>query len=703
MKAGALLLVFAITLVITSSCKQKVKDPINPFFTEYSTPFQVPPFDLIDTLHYVPAFQKGIEEQKAEIQAIVQNPDLPDFDNTILAYDLSGKLLRKVSRVFYTINAANTNPSMQAIARVVSPLTTQHDDDIWMNIELFRRVEAVYHERESLFPDSLKVRLVEKYYDDFIRNGAALSEADKSLLREINQKLTALQLSFRENLLAETNKNFQLVIDKEEDLSGLPESSVVAAAEAAKAAGMENAWLFSLQKPSFIPFLQYANNRSLREKIYRGYFMRGDNGDVNDNKQIIQEIVNLRVDRAKLLGYSTFAQYIIANNMAKTPENVYAFLDRLMKPAQHAASRDLREMQAIIDAEGGDFKLESWDWWYYAEKLRKEKYDLDESELKPYFKLENVRDGMFHVATELYGITFTPLPDMPVYHPEVEVFEVKEADGTHLSILYLDYHPRPGKNVGAWCGRLRQQSYENGTRIAPIVTITCNFTRPYGDVPALLSWDEVTTLFHEFGHALHGFFTDGPYQRIAGNLPRDMVELPSQIMENWAAQPEVIQQYARHYATGEPMPKELMDRLMNSMTFNQGFVTTEYIAASVLDLDWHSLTEPTQMDVNAFEKASMDRIQLMNEILPRYRTTYFSHIIGGYAAGYYVYLWAAVLDTDAFQAFIDSGDLYNKELAARFRKYVLAEGGNEEGMVQYLKFRRQEPSDKPLLRKRGLE
>lgn len=703
MKKTLFLALACIPLVITLSCKQKVKEPVNPFFSEYTTPFQIPPFDLIDTSHYLPAYEKGIAEQKAEIDAIVNQTEPADFENTILAFDRSGELLRKVSRVFQTINSANTNPAMQALARIIGPMVTQHDDDIWMNVPLFQRVEKVHQERQNLGLDSLQVRLVEKYYKDFIRNGAALDESGKTRLREINQRVTELQLKFRDNLLAETNTNFQLVLDNEEDLAGLPEGSVVAAAEAAKEAGMEGKWLFTLQKPSLIPFLQYADKRELREKIYRGYFMRGDNDNEFDNKEIIREIMNLRVERARLLGHNTFAEYVISNNMAEKPENVYAFLDRLMKPAQAAAKRDLTEMQSIIQREGGDFSLESWDWWYYAEKLRKEKYNLEESELKPYLKLENARDGMFAVATKLYGITFTRIPEAPVYHPEVEVFEVKEADGSHLAVLTLDYHPRPGKNVGAWCGRLRQQSYVDGKRIAPIVTITCNFTRPYGDTPSLLSWDEVTTLWHEFGHALHGFFTDGPYQRLAGHLQRDMVELPSQIMEHWAAQPEVLAEYARHYQTNEPMPQELVDRLMNSMTFNQGFVTTEYIAASVLDMDWHSMTAPTEMDVNSFEKASMDKIQLMKEILPRYRTTYFSHVMGGYAAGYYVYLWAAVLDADAFQAFVDSGDLYNQDLASRFRRYVLAGGGEGEGMDQYRKFRGQDPSDKPLLRKRGLE
>jgi len=403
------------------------------------------------------------------------------------------------------------------------------------------------------------------------------------------------------------------------------------------------------------------------------------------------------------LGYKTYADYSISNNMAKTPEAVYDFLNQVMEPALIAATRDRDDMQAIINREGGTFKLAPWDWWYYAEKLKKEKFNLDESELKPYFKLENVRDGMFYVANQLYGITFTRRTDLPIYHPDVEVFEVKNETGAHIGLLYLDYFPRAGKRVGAWCGRFRQQTYENGKRITPIVTMVTNFTPPTGNTPALLTWDEVTTLFHEFGHALHGLFTDGPYDRIAGSLPRDMVELPSQVMENWAGEPHVIKVYAKHYQNGSPMPEDLINRLKKSMTFNQGFETVEYIAASVLDLDWHSITEPQKVDVLQFENNSMKRIHLLDEIYPRYRTTYFNHIIGGYAAGYYVYLWAAVLDTDAFNAFAETGDIFNHEVATRFRKHVLTEGGNDEGMIQYVKFRGKEPSVEPLLKKRGFK
>jgi len=701
MKKLAMLLL--LPAILLSSCKQKEKESSNPFFNEYNTPYDVPPFDKIDTSHFVPAIEKGIAEQQAEIDAIVNNPETPTFENTILAYDKSGKLLSRVGRVFGTINGANTNDDIQKINDVIAPLTTKHRDNISLNDKLFQRIKTVYDARENGNLDADQKRVVTKYYEDFVRNGADLNQTDKEKLREINQKLSKLSIKFGKNLLAETNKNFKLVVDKKEDLDGLPQGIIDAAAEEAKNDSLADKWVFTLQKPSMIPFLQYAKNRDLREKLYRGYFMRCNNNDEFDNKEIILNIVNLRSERAKLLGYNTYAEYVISRNMAQTPEKVYEFLKGIFNPAQEVAKKDLADMQKIAEKEGAKFKLEPWDWWYYSEKLMKEKFNLEESELKPYFVLGNVRDAMFYVANKLYGLTFTKINNIPVYHPEVEAFEVKEADGRYAGVLYLDYHPRSGKRPGAWCGAIRSQSYENGKRIPPIVSIVCNFTRGNGNDPALLTWDEVNTLFHEFGHGLHNLFADGPYERIAGSLARDMVELPSQIMENWADQPEIIKQYGKHYKTGETIPDELIARLQKSTVFNQGFVTVEYIAASILDLDWHSFTEPKKVDVLAFEKQSMDNIKLMKEILPRYRTTYFNHIIGGYSAGYYVYLWAAVLDSDAFQAFVDSGDIFNKDIASKFRKYILTEGGTDEGMIQYEKFRGQDPSIDPLLKKRGLK
>lgn len=675
----------------------------NPFFTEWTTPFGVPPFDKIKVEHYVPAIKEGIKEQETEIEAIVTNSAAPTFNNTILAMDKSGALLDKVTGVFYPLSSADTNDEMQAVAREISPLLTKHRDNIMMNPELFKRVKAVYNKRNSLDLDAEQLRVVEKYYQDFVRSGANLSVNDQEKLRELNTELSRLSLEFGENLLAETNKNFKLVIDNEEDLAGLPDDVIARAAQAAKQTGDDGKWVFTLAKPSMIPFLQYAENRDLREKLYRGYFMRGDNDNEFDNKEIIKKIVKLRDERAELLGFDNHAEYIIDVNMAKTPEAVYDFLMKLWEPALEMAKQDVKEMQAIIDREGGDFKLASWDWWYYIEKLRQEKFDLDESEVKQYFSLENAKNGIFYVVENLYGLKFIKRDDLPTYHPEAEAYEVQEADGSHLGVLYMDFHPRNGKRVGAWSTGFRQASYRDGERIPQIGSIVMNFTRPAGDTPALLSFDEVSTFFHEFGHALHGLFTDGPYDRTAGSVPRDFVELPSQIMENWAADPEVMKVYAKHYKTGEPIPDELIEKLVKAKTFNQGFITGEYVAASLLDMKYHTAENAKIEDVRAFENAAMDEIGLIPEFIPRYRSTYFAHIFsGGYSAGYYVYIWAAVLDTDAFNAFKESGDLFNPELAAKFRE-LLAKSGSDEGMEVYRKFRGKDPSIEPLLEKRGLK
>jgi peptidyl-dipeptidase Dcp len=552
--------------------------------------------------------------------------------------------------------------------------------------------------------DDQQIRVVEKYYRDFVRNGADLPKDKQDTLRKLNEKIDLLTLKFGENLLAETNKNFKLVIDDKKDLDGLPQGEIDGAAEMAKAAGMQGKWIFTLAKPSMIPFLQYAKNRDLREKIYRGYFMRGNNGNENDNKKVVAQIVKLRAQQAGLLGFKSYAAYVIDDNMAKTPETVDAFLMKLWNAALPVAKQEVAEMQKIIDREGGKFKLQSWDWWYYAEKVRKEKYDLDESELRPYFSLSNVRDGMFHVANKLYGLTFVQRNDLPVFQKDVETFEVKEADGKTLGIIYLDYYPRESKRNGAWCTDFRSSGFEDGKKVDAIESVTYNLSKPTATTPALLTWDDVTTMFHEFGHSLHGLFIEGKYDRTAGNVSMDYVELPSQIMENWAGEPEVLKFYAKHYKTGEVIPDKLIAKIVKSGQFNQGFITVEYLAASILDMDYHTLTSPKEIDVLSFEKKAMDSIGLISEIIPRYRSTYFSHIFSGeYAAGYYVYIWAAVLDADAFNAFKQSGDIYNQDLAAKFRKYCLAESGNDEGMVQYKKFRGQEPTIDALLKRRGLE
>ncbi|MEI7662380.1 MAG: M3 family metallopeptidase [Bacteroidota bacterium] len=698
-----LLTLTALTMLYFTGCKP-AKKAENPFLSEYQTQFQVPPFDKIDTTHYMPAFLEGIRQHNAEIDSIVNNTAAPDFDNTILAFDKSGKLLTRVSKVFYNLNEAETNKQMQSIARQLSPLISKHNDDIALNEKLFAKIKAVYLKRHDLKLDSQQVRVVEKYFRDFERQGANLPADKKEQLRKLNSDLSLVSLTYGENLLAETNDNFKLVIEDKKDLDGLPQGVIDGAAETAKEKGLQGKYVFTLSKPSMIPFLQYAKNRELREKIYRGYFMRGNNGNKNDNKSSIVKMVKLRVEKARLLGFDSYAAYVVDDNMAKTPATVNAFLAKLWAAALPVAKQEAAEMQKIIDREGGKFKLQPWDWWYYAEIIHKEKYNLDENELKPYLSLSNVRDGMFLVANKLYGITFTKRTDLPVFQKDVETYEVKEADGSHLGVLYLDYYPRAGKRGGAWCTDFRSAGWENGKKVNPVVSITCNASKPTGDVPALLSWDESTTLFHEFGHALHGLFTEGKYTRTAGNVPQDYVEMPSQVNENWAGEPQVLKAYAKHYKTGEAIPDQLIEKIQKSGLFNQGFETVEYLAASILDMDYHGLTESKEIDVESFESKSMASIGLIPEILPRYRSTYFSHIFdGGYAAGYYVYIWAAVLDADAFNAFKSSGDIFNKQLAGKFRKYCLAESGNDEGMVQYRKFRGQDPSIEPLLKRRGLK
>ena len=673
-------------MFLMAACTQQTTMK-NPFLSNYNTPFNVPPFHLIQEDHYIPAFEAGIEQEKAEIEAIINNPAEPDFENTILAFDNTGEILRKVGGVFYRVNGANTNPNMQAIARELNPMMSAHSNSIRLNEDLFERIKAVHDKRETLDLNLEQMRLTEKIYRDFVRNGAALPAEEREKLKEINQRLSMISLQLGENVLAETN-NFQLIIDEPNDLAGLPEGIISAAADEAKRVDMEGKWVFTLHKPSWIPFLQFSERRDLREKLYRGYFMRGDNDNEHDNKELFAELLRLRDERSKMLGYNNYAEFATDVNMAQNPENVYNFLYQVWEPALKIAKQERKEMQAIIDREGGGFKLESWDWWYYAEKLRKEKYDLDEDELKPYFTRDNVRDGVFYLCEQLYGLTFKQHFDLPVYHEEVEVYEVFDHDGSHLGLLYMDYHPRPGKRAGAWCGTFRSGAYEHGEKIYPIVTIVTNFARPVGDKPAMWTWDEVTTYFHEFGHGLHNLFADGRYRRTSRDVPRDFVELPSQVLENWAGEPEMLKVYARHYETGEPIPDNLIKKLQNSAHFNQGFNTVEYVAAAILDQDYHTMDVSGDLDIRALETASMKRIGLIDEIVPRYRTTYFNHIFGtGYAAGYYVYLWAGVLDADAFEAFKESGNLFNKELAARFRQHILAENSLGEGMEQYIKFR----------------
>ena len=693
----------ALSLMACSGNKEKSADAVNPFFTEYATPFGVPPFDEIKLEHYKPAFLKGMEEHAKEIDVSVNARSMPDFENTIVALDQSGQLLRRVSAVFYGLNSANTSDEMQALSKELSPLLSKHSDDISLNPRLFERVKQVYDNKEKFNLDKEQTKLLEETYQDFVRGGANLDSAKQAKLRQLNSEIAMLQLTFGQNMLKETNA-FQLVIDKKEDLAGLPESLIANAAAAAKAAGMEGKWLFTLHNPSVMPFLQYADNRALREKIFKGYINRGNNNNDADNKEVVKTLLQKRLEKAQLMGYEDYASFVLEDRMAKTSANVYNLLDEVWAPALKQAKAELADIQNEIKKEGNSFEAEGWDWRYYFEKAKKAKFNLDENQIRPYLPLDQVREGAFYVANKLYGITFTQLKDMPLPHPDALCFECKDKDGTHLGVLYMDFFPRASKRGGAWCGSYRSQTYADGKRQGPVVTIVCNFTQPAAGEPALLSADEAATLFHEFGHGLHNLFKDVHYYGVSG-VPRDFVELPSQIMEHWVFEPEVLKVYAKHYKTGEVIPAELIEKLDKSGKYGQGFATTEYLAASLLDMDYHVLKEiPADFDVMAFEQQTLGKRGLLKQIPSRYRTTYFNHTMGGgYTAGYYSYIWAEVLDADAFQAFKETGDIFNQDLAQKFRTYILTPGGIDDAMDMYKNFRGKEPGTDALLKNRGLK
>jgi peptidyl-dipeptidase Dcp len=672
----------------------------NPFFQEWKTPFGVPPFDKIEAGHFLPAIQEGIRQHRSEVDRIAKDPAPATFANTIEALDRSGLLLEKATTVFQNLSSAETSDALQAIQKQVAPMLAAHRDDVALDPALFQRVKAVWGSRATLGLAPDQQTLLEDTWKDFVRGGALLPREGQERLRKINAELAGLSVKFGNNLLKETNA-YRLVIDRKEDLAGLPDRVVAGAAEAARKAGLEGRWVFTLQAPSLWPFLQDADSRELRRQIFTAYTTRADHGDESDNKATLARIAALRAERAQLLGYKTHADFVLDKNMAKTPARVYAFLDRLWVPAKAVAAREAADLQEAIRADGGDFALEPWDWFYYAEKVRKARLALDEQALRPYFPLERVREGAFWVANRLYGITFTELPNLPVYNPEVKAFEVKDADGSHLAVFYVDYHPRPGKRGGAWSSRYRGTWADEGVSVRPVVVNVCNFSRPAGDAPALLSIEEVETLFHEFGHGLASILSKVRYRGLS-SPPRDFVELPSQIMENWATEPEVLAHYARHWKTGEPIPAELVAKIKKSRRFDQGFQTVEYLAASILDMEWHTLTEAKEMNPREFEEGCMERIGMPAQIVPRYRSPYFQHIFaGGYSSGYYSYIWAEVLDADAFEAFEEKG-LFDPATARSFRTNVLERGGSEDAMTMYVRFRGKEPSVEPLLEKRGL-
>ncbi len=702
-----LLMISTLTAMVlfSTSCKNKKEGTAvsdNPFFVEWDTPFGVPPFDKITNEHYLPAFEEGMKLHKAEIESITSSEEEANFDNVIAAMDYSGEMLKKVSGVFYNMTSAKTSDELQEIAKEISPKITAHYDDIMMNKELFKKVETVFNNKELYNLNQEQSQLLDLTYKNFVRSGALLDDKHQERLREINTELSLLSLQFGDNLLAETN-NYELIIDKKEDLSGLPESLIEAAAQTAKEKGKEGKWVFTLQNPSVLPFLQFADNRELRKEIQQAYVHRGDNNNANDNKEVILKIVALRIEKAQLLGYDTHADFILEMNMAENPAGVYNLLDQLWQPALKRASEEAKEYQKIIDKEGGNFKLEAWDWRYYAEKYRIQKYNLNEDELKPYFELTKVRDGIFYVSKKLYGLNFVQRNDIPTYDKDNLVYEVTREDNSHVGILYMDFHPRESKRGGAWMSDFREQYRKGETFISPVITIVCNFTKPTASMPSLLTLDEVQTFFHEFGHALHGLLSNGTYPSISGtNVPRDFVELPSQIMEHWALEPDVLKEYALHYKTGEPIPSELIEKIQNAAYFDQGFATVEFLAAAYLDMAWHTLKSAEVNDVNKFENQVLNNLNLMPEIISRYRSTYFAHIFsGGYSSGYYSYIWSGVLDNDAFQSFKENG-IFDKATADAFRINVLEAGHRDKAMNLYKAFKGREPEIKPLLKSRGL-
>ena len=694
-KANIILLVS----ILFMACTQQ-----NPLLNQPQTPFGAPAFDQVQLKHYLPAFKEAIRLNQEEIDAIVNNEEAPTFENTIVALDRSGIVLDRVCGVFYNVLEADGNEQMDAIANEVAPILSDFQNGILLNEGLFSRIKAVYDQRESLNLNPEQLRLLTETYKSFAQNGANLPADKKARLKEINSQLAVLSLQFGQNVVAETNSPaVQRFITDEALLEGLPQSAKAAAKEEAAAAGRADAWLFTPKRTSFTPVLQYCKNRELRKQLLMDYTTRGNHDNANDNKSVINQTMRLRLEKAQLLGYDCPANYILADCMAKDAKTVDAFLQSVWEPSLAAAKREAAELQKLLDQDLPGEKLQPWDWWYYAEKLRKAKYDLDEEEVKPYFELSNVRRGAFQLAHNLYGLNFEQLDNMPVYNKEVEVFKVTDADGSLVGILYTDYFPRAGKRPGAWMNNILPQYVDaEGVDHRPIIINVGNFNKPTKDNPSLLSMDDVETLFHEFGHALHGLMSKATYKTLSGtNTPRDFVELPSQFMENYCYEPQILKTYAFHYQTGEVMPQELIDKINAAKKFNQGFVETELLSASILDMDYHELTNCDTIDVNAFEAASMEKMHMIPEIIVRYRSTFYNHIFTtGYEAGYYSYTWAAVLDADAFAAFKETGDILNPEVAKRFR-HLLEQGGTRDAQDLYLEFRGKNADPKYLLQRKG--
>ena len=675
----------------------------NPLLQPFNTPHQTAPFDKISEEHFMPAFEKALEEGRREIAAIINNNETPTFENTIEALEKSGKLLDRISSIFFNLNSAETNEKIQSIAREVSPMLSEYSNDIWLNEKLFERVSTVYENYyDSAELNEEQNKLLEDTYKGFTRRGARLSGKDKERYREISAELSKLSLQFGENVLAETN-DFKLHITNEKDLSGLPADVIEAAAQRAKQDNREG-WVFTLQFPSYLPFMKYADNRELREKMFRAYTTRGNKGNKRDNNEIIKKMVALRLERARLLGYTNHAEYILSERMAKSPERVNQFLQQLLDASLPFAKKDVMAVEEYARKTGFNDSLQRWDFAYYSEKLKTASFDISDEMTKPYFQLEKVKEGIFDLTRKLYGLTYKRNKEIPVYHKDVEAYEVFDNDGSFLAVLYLDFFPRESKQGGAWMTSYLEQHVENGRDVRPQISVVTNFTRPTASKPALLTFNEVTTFLHEFGHALHGMLSRVTYESMAGtSVYRDFVELPSQIMENWARQKKWLQDIATHYQTGEPIPEDMVDKIIAAGNFQSGYATVRQLSFGMNDMAWHTINEPVNKEVAQFEKEAMEPTELFPDVEGSCMSTAFGHIFdGGYAAGYYGYKWAEVLDADAFELFRQNG-IFNRETANSFRKNILERGGTKDPMELYVAFRGQEPSIEPLLERSGLK
>lgn len=674
----------------------------NPLLMPWTTPFETPPFAEIAPEHFLPAFERAFADHSAEIAAITHDPSAPDFANTITALERSGKLLSKVSAVFYDLVSAHSNPAILEIDKEVSPRMARHWNPIMMNAVLFGRIALLHHNRATLGLTGEEMRLLERTYTNFHRAGAGLDEAAKKRRAEINERLAELGTSFSHHLLGDEQDWFMEL--GEDDRAGLPEAFVASAKAAAEERGMAGKAIVTLSRSSVEPFLKSSSRRDLREKAFRAFTARGDNGNANDNNATLVEILGLREESAKLMGYPTYAAYRLEDSMAKTPEAVRSLLERVWKPARARALADRDALQGLIAEEGGNFALAPWDWRYYAEKLRQVRANFDDAAIKPYLQLDHMIEAAFDCATRLFGVSFAERKDVPLWHPDVRVWEVKDRDGKHKALFYGDYFARPSKRSGAWMTSLRDQQKLDG-EIAPLVINVCNFSKGADGEPSLLSPDDARTLFHEFGHALHGMLSNVNYPSLSGtSVFTDFVELPSQLYEHWQEQPQVLRQFARHYQTGEPLPDDLLKRFLAARKFNQGFATVEFVSSALIDLEFHTQPAAASRDVRAFEKAELEKIGMPAEIALRHRPTQFGHIFSGdhYASGYYSYMWSEVMDADAFGAFEEAGNIFDPAVAKRLLDDIYSSGGSRDPEDAYVAFRGREPEPDALLRRRGL-